>query len=335
FLHERLRQPVARTQLHGRQLRVLRIMNIERLAEVVILQIAVAVFVDEDAAFAAGRFGDQYAGAGEAGRVILDEFHVLERRSSPIGKGHTVAGLDGCIGGKREDAAGAAGAYHDRLTSDRPHLAGPQFDGGDDLHSAVVHQQTGDEILVVTSDVIVLLRSLKEGVKHVEAGLVGGEPGPLDFHATERTDRDVAVRLAAPRAAPMLELNHLAGRFADEIPDRILIRKPIGAGDCVLGVGFQAVVRLDDRGRAAFGRDGVAAHWIDFRNDADAETRVLLTDGDGGPQPGPAAADDEDVVAQQLHDPAFPAAPTPAGCSNFRKPEAVVRRGEALASLWL
>ena len=50
-----------------------------RLAEVVVLQVAVAVLVEQVAALAARCLGDQDAGEREAGRMVLDELHVLER----------------------------------------------------------------------------------------------------------------------------------------------------------------------------------------------------------------------------------------------------------------
>src|SRR4029450_9463862 len=37
---------------------------------------------------------DQDAGERQAGRVVLDELHVLERRAGPVGQRHPVAGLD-------------------------------------------------------------------------------------------------------------------------------------------------------------------------------------------------------------------------------------------------
>src|SRR5947208_16750674 len=77
LLRESLRQPIARPQLHRSQLGMLRIVHIERLAQVVVLQIAVAVFVDQDPPFATSRLGNEDAGAGQAGRMVLDELHVL------------------------------------------------------------------------------------------------------------------------------------------------------------------------------------------------------------------------------------------------------------------
>ena len=108
-LHERLRQAVARAQLHAAEHR-LRL----RLAEVVVLQVAVAVLVDQVAALGARRLGDQDAGERQAGRMVLDELHVLERRAGAVGQRHAVAGLDGGVGREREDPAAAAGAEDDR-----------------------------------------------------------------------------------------------------------------------------------------------------------------------------------------------------------------------------
>ena len=45
--------------------------------QVVVLQVAPVLVVEQDAAFAARGFGDQDAGARQAGGVVLDELHVL------------------------------------------------------------------------------------------------------------------------------------------------------------------------------------------------------------------------------------------------------------------
>jgi hypothetical protein len=90
-------------------------------------------------------------------------------------------------------------------------------------------------------------------VQHVEAGLVGGEPGALDLHAAEGAHVDVAVVLAAPRTAPVLELDHLRRALRDEEVHDVLLAQPVAAGDRVVEVLLQAVVRLHDAGRPAFG----------------------------------------------------------------------------------
>src|SRR5713226_4669651 len=53
-------------------------------------------------------------------------------------------------------------------------------------------------------------------VEHVEAGLVGGEPGSLLLHSAEGSNGDVSVGVPAPGAAPMLEPQHLLGSLPDE-----------------------------------------------------------------------------------------------------------------------
>src|SRR5262249_37328078 len=102
---ERLAEPVARSELHRLQSRPW-----IGGPKTVILQIAVAVLEGEDGTLSARTLGYQYAGAGEPGRVILDELHVLERDARAINHRHAVAGLDRAVGGEGKDAAAAAGA---------------------------------------------------------------------------------------------------------------------------------------------------------------------------------------------------------------------------------
>jgi hypothetical protein len=94
----------------------------------------------------------------------------------------------------------------------------------------------------------------------------------------------------------VLQPQQFPGCLGHERLDRVLVAQPVAAGDGVVGVLVEAVDVLDDRGRAAFGRDRVAAHRIDLRDDRDAEVRVGLGDGDGRAQAGPTAAHDDDVV---------------------------------------
>ncbi len=68
-----------------------------------------------------------------------------------------------------------------------------------------------------------------------------------------------AVWLAAPRAAPVLQLHQLLRRFVDEELDRVLVGQPVAAGDRVVEMLVEAVVRLDHAGRAALRRRTV---WL-------------------------------------------------------------------------
>src|SRR5206468_3982260 len=85
-------------------------------------------------------------------------------------------------------------------------------------------------------------RGLEEGVEHVEAGLVRGEPGAELLHAAERPHRDVPVRFAAPGAAPVLEPEQLPGGFGDERLDGLLVAQPVPPGDGVVGMLLEAAV---------------------------------------------------------------------------------------------
>ena len=79
-------------------------------------------------------------------------------------------------------------------------------------------------------------------MQHVETRLVGGIPGSLHLHAAERSHRDVTVRLAAPRAAPMFHLGQFAGRFLDKQINRILVAQPIATGNGIVEMVVEAVI---------------------------------------------------------------------------------------------
>ena len=147
LLHERLRQTVPRPQLHAPQNRF----RLRR-AQVVVLQVAVAVFVEQPASLGPRRLGDEDAGEREARRVILDELHVLERGAGRVGQRHAVAGLDAGVGGERKHAAATARAQNDGFGQNRLDLAGHQLDRHDALDPAIIDQELCHEPLVVAND---------------------------------------------------------------------------------------------------------------------------------------------------------------------------------------
>ena len=183
------------------------------------------------------------------------------------------------------------------LRGDRLDPAGRQLDGDDAVHPAVVDEQPGDEPLVVARDRVVLQRGLEQRVQHVEAGLVGGEPGAHLLHAAERRGRRRGRPARRLHGQPQCSsCSSSARRLLDERLDGVLVAQPVAAGDGVVGVLVEAVVRGDHAGGAALGRDRVAAHRVDLRDDGHPQGRVGLGDGDGRAQAGAAAADDEHVV---------------------------------------
>ena len=141
---------------------------------------------------------------------------------------------------------------------------------------------------------------MEKGVQHVEAGLIGGEDGALDAHASEGANGDVAVGVAAPGTAPVLHLDELVWGFLNEELDGILVGKVVRAADGVGGVQFKVVVITKDGGCAAFRGDGVTADGVDLGYDGDVQGLAGGFGGvrrfNGGSEASCATANDQDVV---------------------------------------
>ena len=197
---ERLRDPVARAELHelvfGVTQRGLR-------AEAVVLQVAVAILVHQDAALPASALGEQHARAGQRRRVILHELHVTQGDASPIGHRHAVRRADGTVGVGAVDPARPTGGEHDCSGLKQHRVAIAQGVGEHAAGSALMHHELEPEVLVIAGDLRVLQRRLEHRVQHVEAGLVGGKPGSWLAHTAEAAHVDVAVGAPAPRDAPL------------------------------------------------------------------------------------------------------------------------------------
>ena len=138
-------------------------------------------------------------------------------------------------------------------------------------------------------------------MQHVEAGLVRGEPGALDLHAAERPHVDVAVVLAAPRAAPVFHLHHLFVRVGYEVFDDILLAQPVAAADGIVEMVVQAVVGPRHRGSPAFRGYGVAAHRVDLGNQCNFQLRIGLGNRDRRPQTCATRANNRYVRLEYFH----------------------------------
>src|SRR2546422_1456493 len=115
-------------------------------------------------------------------------------------------------------------------------------------------------------------------MEQVEAGLVRGEPRPLDLQAAERPHGNVAIRFPAPGTAPVLEPQHLFRGLLHEGLHRDLIAEPISPRDGVVVVLVEAVPWLDHRRRAALRRDRVSAHRIHLVDYGYLKVRGLFDD---------------------------------------------------------
>ena len=255
FDRHRARHHVARGEVLGRR----------RIA----LHEALAFGIDQIAAFAARAFGDQAAGAVDAGRMELHEFHVLQRQAGAQHHGVAVAGAGMRAGAGEIGAAIAAGRENRHLGAEavdravveiqRDHAAAAAF---------VVHDQVDGEIFDEEFR-LMPQRLAVHRVQHGVAGAVGGGAGALRGalavmrgHAAERALIDFAVFLAArERQAPMLELVDRGRRVAAQIFDGVLVAEPVGALDGVVHVPAPVVLAhvAERGGDAALRRDRMRA----------------------------------------------------------------------------
>src|SRR5262245_18805917 len=150
FLDESLGQPIAGAQLHGTQHRLW-----FRLAQVVVLQIAIAVLVEQPPSFGARPFRDQDAGKRKPRRMVLNKFHVLQRRARAISERHAVAILYVGIGSEWKDLSTPSGTQYDGSRRNGFNVSRGDLDCHDAMASPVVDQKLRDEPFVVTADAVV------------------------------------------------------------------------------------------------------------------------------------------------------------------------------------
>src|SRR6185295_8611123 len=167
------------------------------------------------------------------------------------------------------------------------------------VHDQVDREIFDEEVRVVPEALLV------ERVEHRMAGAVGGGAGALRWrtlphvlgHAAERALVDFALGGAAERQAHLLELDHRGRRFADHIFDRVLVAEPVGALDGVVHVP-RPMIRAhvaEAGGDPALRGDGMAAGREDLGDAGGLEP--LLGRAHRCPEPGPAGADDDHVIA--------------------------------------
>ena len=272
----------------------------------VALHEALALGVGEIAALAARAFGDQAAGAVDAGRVELDELHVLQRQPGAQHHGVAVAGA-GVGGGAGEIGAAVAAGREDR------HVGAEAVDGAvvelERDHAAAaafVHDEVDGEVL---DEELGLMpqRLAVERVQHGVAGAVGRGAGALrdalaviGGHAAERALVDLAVLGAGERHAPMLELVDRGRRVAAQVFDRVLVAEPVRPLDGVVHVPAPVVLAhvAERRGDAALRGDGVRAGREHLGDAGGAQARLAAADR--GAQAGAAGADHDHVVGMVL-----------------------------------
>ncbi len=196
--------------------------------------------------------------------MILHKLHIAQRHAVAQRHAHPVTGDDAAVGVVAIDATRTARCHHHRIGADLDERAFHHIHRHQATCMTVVDQNVEDKMFIEALNLWELKGGLEEGVQHVEAGLIGGEPGAFDLHATEAADVDAAVRTAAPRASPLFQLGHFRWAMVNEIINDILLAKPVAPCNRVVEMVFEAVMILRDGGGSSFCCHRVAAHRIDF-----------------------------------------------------------------------
>ena len=242
---------------------------------------------------------------GQAGRVELVKFHVLQRKSFAEHDADTVAGQRVRVRRGLVHPARAAGGEHDGLGVKDVNVAGGQFVGDDaGGHRAVrglgEHQVKSVE-LVEELDVVldaVLVQRLQNHVAGTVCGVTGSAHRGLAVVAgvpAEAALVDAALRRPVERHPHLFQIEHRVDGFLAHDLDGVLVGEIVAALDGVEGVPLPVVV-LDvgqRRAHAALGRAGVAAGRVQLRQNRGAHPGSGLH---GRPHPGAAGADDHHVV---------------------------------------
>ena len=273
----------------------------------VALHEALAQVVEERAALAAGRLGEQDADAHDPGRVELEELHVLERDAVAVAQGHAVAGQAVGVGRDPEHPPEAAGGEQDRLGPEGVELPVGDAVGHDPGGSpalrglAALEEQIHDLVLVEELDAVLDALLVERLQDHV-AGSIGREAGPPDGRlavvagvAAELALVDLAVRRAVERQAHVLELDDRLDRLAGEHLGGVLVDQVVAALDGVEHVPLPVVLLevAESGADTALGGAGVGAGGIQLRQDGGVD--AFAGQLESGPQAGAAGADDDRI----------------------------------------
>jgi hypothetical protein len=269
-----------------------------------------AIAVAEDAALAPCRLGQQDPELVDAGRVELEELHVLERHPAAEEQAGPVPGEGVGVGRDLEHLAEAAGREEGGLALEDVEVTGRELIGDHARQrrvgagSAVVageghveHDELREEVDVAGHALLV------QGLQDHVARAVGRVTGPphrgfpvVAGVATEAALVDAAVGRAVEGQAQVLELDDGVDRLAAHDFGRRLVDQVVAALHRVEGVPLPGVVLHvgQRRAHAPLGGAGVGTGGVQLGQDGRPAAPGRL---DGRSQPGPARAHDDGVEA--------------------------------------
>ncbi len=195
----------------------------------VLLHEALAVLVAKDAALAARTLGEEDAHAPDAGRVELEELHVLQRQTPAVDRGLAVTGQRVRVRGHLEELAAAAGGVDHGLRLEDVDLAGRQFVGhhtGRLLDAVDLGDQLVEDVELVEELHALLHTVLVERLEDHVAGAVGRVAGATDrgLAVVARVTAEPAL-VDPPLGRPVERQAHLL-----QVEDRVdgLLRQDLG-----------------------------------------------------------------------------------------------------------
>ncbi len=267
--------------------------------------------VAQDRALAARALGEQDAETGEAGRVELEELHVLQRQALAPDDAHAVAGQGVRVGGGLVDLAEAAGREDHGLGLEDVQVAGGEFvgDHAGDLRVAVgvLHRDEVEHVELVEEVDAELDAVLEQRLQDHVAGAVGGVARAAHGRlavvggvAAEAALVDLALGRAVERQAHVLEVDDRVDRLFREDLGRVLVDEVVAALDGVERVPLPRVLFdvRERRGHAALRRAGVRARGVELGDHGGLRARSGL---DRRAHAGAAGAHDHDVELVVVH----------------------------------
>lgn len=257
----------------------------------VLLHEALAVLVAEDAALTAGALRQQDAHAPDAGRVELEELHVLQREAATVDRRLPVTGQRVRVGRHLEELAGAARGVDHGLRLEDVDLAGGQLvrhDAGRPLDAVDLGDQLVQDVELVEELHALLHAVLVQRLEDHVAGAVGRVAGPADRGlavvaavTAEAALVDRAVRGPVERQAHLLQVEDRVDGLLREDLGGVLVDQVVTALDRVEGVPLPVVLlHVGQRGgHAALRRAGVGAGGVELRQDRGAAALRRLDRG--------------------------------------------------------
>lgn len=277
----------------------------------VLLHEALAVLVAEDAALTAGALRQQDAHAPDAGRVELEELHVLQRQPATVDGRLAVTGQGVRVRRHLEELAGAAGRVDHGLRLEDVDLTGGEFvrdDAGRLLDAVDLGDQLVQDVELVEELHAVLDAVLVQRLEDHVAGAVGRVAGAADRGlavvpavTAEAALVDRAVRGAVERQAHLLQVEDGVDGLLRQDLGGVLVDQVVTALDRVEGVPLPVVLlHVGERGgHAALRGARVGAGGVQLGQHGGAAALRRL---DGRAHTGAAGADDDGVVLVDLHD---------------------------------